>query len=56
MDLENKLSDAISHLNDNENSNFQDIINDVLAFKANEKIDDIKYSIASTMFNAEDEE
>ena len=39
MDVQDRLSDAITHLADNETTKFRDVVYDVLAFKANERID-----------------
>jgi|TARA_S200002703_G_scaffold39108_1_gene34269 hypothetical protein len=55
MNVEDVLSDAITHLNNNETTKFRDAVNDVLAFKANERIDSEKFRIASTMFSSEEE-
>ena len=55
MDVQDKLSDAITHLTDNETSKFRNVVYDVLAFKANDTIDSVKYNIASTLFSSEEE-
>ncbi len=55
MDVQDRLSDAITHLTDNETTKFRNIVYDVLAFKANERIDSEKYRIASTLFSSEEE-
>jgi len=55
MDVQDKLNDAITHLTDNETSKFRNVVYDVLAFKANERIDSVKHSIASTLFSSEEE-
>ena len=39
MDVQDKLSDAVTHLTNNETSKFRDVVYDVLAFKANESGD-----------------
>lgn len=55
MDAQDSLSDALRHLGNNETSKFRDIINDVLAFKTNEKIDSEKMRIASTLYSSEED-
>ena len=55
MDVQDKLSDAVTHLTNNETSKFRDVVYDVLAFKANERIDSEKHRIASTLFSSEEE-
>tara|TARA_R110000744_G_scaffold68249_1_gene138878 strand:- start:962 stop:1147 length:186 start_codon:yes stop_codon:yes gene_type:complete len=55
MDVQDKLSDAITHLTDNETSKFRNVVYDVLAFKANDTIDSVKHKIASTLFSSEEE-
>ena len=39
MDVQDRLSDAVTHLGNDETTKFRDIVYDVLAFKANERID-----------------
>ena len=55
MDVQDALSDAVTQLTNNETAKFRDIVYDVLAFKANEKIDSEKHKIASTLFSPEEE-
>jgi hypothetical protein len=55
MDVQDRLSDAITHLTDNETTKFRNVVYDVLAFKANERIDSEKHRIASTLFSSEEE-
>ena len=43
MDVQDALSDAVTQLTNNETAKFRDIVYDVLAFKANEKIDSEKH-------------
>ena len=52
MDIEAKLSDAVDHLNANEVSKFRDTVTDILLQKANDKIDNEKISMASTLFTS----
>ena len=55
MDVQDRLSDAVTHLGNDETTKFRDIVYDVLAFKANERIDSEKHRIASTLFSSEEE-
>ena len=52
MDIEAKLSDAVDYLNANEVSKFRDTVTDILLQKANDKIDNEKISMASTLFTS----
>jgi len=52
MDIEAKLSDAVDYLNANEVSKFRDTVTDILLQKANDRIDNEKVSMASTLFTS----
>ena len=52
MDIEAKLSDAVDHLNANEVSKFRDNVTDILLQKENDRIDNEKISMASTLFTS----
>ena len=52
MDIEAKLSDAVDYLNANEVSKFRDTVTDILLQKANDRIDNEKISMASTLFTS----
>ena len=52
MDIEAKLSDAVDNLNANEVSKFRDTVTDILLQKANDRIDNEKISMASTLFTS----
>ena len=52
MDIETKLSDAVDYLNANEVSKFRDTVTDILLQKANDRIDNEKISMASTLFTS----
>ena len=52
MDIEAKLSDAVEYLNANEVSKFRDTVTDILLQKANDRIDNEKISMASTLFTS----
>ena len=52
MDIEAKLSDAVDYINANEVSKFRDTVTDILLQKANDRIDNEKISMASTLFTS----
>ena len=52
MDIEAKLSDAVDYLNANEVSKCRDTVTDILLQKANDRIDNEKISMASTLFTS----
>ena len=52
MDIEAKLSDAVDYLNANEVSKFRYTVTDILLQKANDRIDNEKISMASTLFTS----